>query len=52
VSDGHLVVQSTNQGVPFVLADPGAQISQDVMRVAGEILAAHGMAPVPVAGRR
>ena len=52
VSDGHLVVQSNNQGVPFVLADPGAQISQDVMRVAGEILAAHGMAPVPVAGRR
>ena len=52
VSDGHLVVQSNNQGVPFVLADPSAAISQDVMRTAGEILAAHGLAPVPVAGRR
>jgi pilus assembly protein CpaE len=52
VSDGHLVVQSNNQGVPFVLADPSAPISQDVMRTASEILAAHGLAPVPVAGRR
>ena len=34
VSDGQLVVQSNNEGVPFVLANPSAPISQDVARVA------------------
>jgi hypothetical protein len=38
VSDGRLVVQSNNEGVPFVLASPEAAISLDVMRVAGEVL--------------
>jgi pilus assembly protein CpaE len=38
MSDGRLVVQSNNEGVPFVLASPDAQISQDVMRIAGELL--------------
>ena len=38
VSDGRLVVQSNNEGVPFVLASPDAEISKDVMRVAGELL--------------
>jgi pilus assembly protein CpaE len=38
VSDGMLVVQSNNEGVPFVLASPDAAITNDVMRVAGEIL--------------
>jgi pilus assembly protein CpaE len=52
VSDGHLVVQSNNQGVPFVLANPAAQISQDVTRVARDVLAVHGLGPAPVAGRR
>jgi pilus assembly protein CpaE len=51
VSDGILVVQSNNEGVPFVLANPAAQISQDVGRVAAEILAVHGLG-APVAGRR
>ena len=51
VSDGILVVQSNNEGVPFVLANPAAQISQDLARVAGEILAVHGLG-APVAGRR
>ncbi|HET9344484.1 MAG TPA: response regulator [Candidatus Limnocylindrales bacterium] len=51
VSDGILVVQSNNAGVPFVLANPAAQISQDVGRVAAEILAIHGLG-APVAGRR
>ena len=37
VSDGKLVVQSNNEGVPFVLASPEAAISQDLMRVAGEV---------------
>jgi pilus assembly protein CpaE len=52
VSDGQLVVQSNNQGVPFVLASPSAQISQDVSRVANDLLAVHGLAPATVAGRR
>src|SRR3954451_1423144 len=38
VSDGMLVVQSNNEGVPFVLASPDAAITKDVMRVAHEIL--------------
>ena len=38
VSDGRLVVQSNNEGVPFVLAEPGAQISQDIGRLASELL--------------
>ena len=38
VSDGILVVQSNNEGVPFVLASPDAAITKDVMRVAREIL--------------
>jgi pilus assembly protein CpaE len=38
VSDGRLVVQSNNEGVPFVLANPEADISKDIMRVATELL--------------
>jgi pilus assembly protein CpaE len=38
VSDGRLVVQSNNEGVPFVLANPEAAISKDIVRVAGELL--------------
>ncbi len=30
VSDGRLVVQANNEGVPFVLANPDAPISQDI----------------------
>ena len=53
VSDGMLVVQSNNEGVPFVLANPAAPISQDVHRVAAELLAANGVArPAAAAGRR
>jgi pilus assembly protein CpaE len=40
VSDGLLVVQSNNEGVPFVLANPEAAVSKDVMRVAAELLSA------------
>ena len=49
VSDGRLVVQSNNEGVPFVLANPAAEISQDVMRVASEIINAGRVASL--AGR-
>src|SRR3954468_20207830 len=44
VSDGMLVVQSNNEGVPFVLASPDAAITKDVIRVAGEILNAGRLA--------
>jgi pilus assembly protein CpaE len=52
VSDGKLVVTSNNDGVPFVLASPEAQISKDVMRLATEILAVHGLGRTAVAGKR
>jgi pilus assembly protein CpaE len=38
VSDGMLVVQSNNEGVPFVLQSPRAPVSQDVVRTATELL--------------
>ena len=49
VSDGPLVVRSNNEGVPFVLADPNAQVSLDVGKVAAALLESR----VPAAaGRR
>lgn len=48
VSDGKLVVQSNNEGVPFVLANPEAQVSRDLTAVAAALL----KAPVPAAARR
>jgi pilus assembly protein CpaE len=48
VSDGMLVVQANNEGIPFVLADPDAQISRDILRMAADLVDA---APV-AAGRR
>jgi pilus assembly protein CpaE len=38
VSDGRLVVQSNNEGVPFVIANPEAAISKDIVRVASELI--------------
>ena len=50
VSDGPLVVRSNNEGVPFILANPTAPVSQDLARLASELL---GTARVPMAaGRR
>jgi pilus assembly protein CpaE len=37
-SGGALVVHANNEGIPFVLADPNAEISQDVVRVAAELV--------------
>jgi pilus assembly protein CpaE len=48
VSDGRLVMQSNNEGLPFVLASPDAQISRDVARLASALIEA----PVPAATRR
>jgi pilus assembly protein CpaE len=50
VSDGRLVIQSNNEGVPFVLANPEAEISKDIMRVATELLNA-GRVAAATAGR-
>ncbi len=47
-SGGALVVRANNEGIPFVLADPTAAISQDMVRVASELIGAG----VAVAGRR
>jgi pilus assembly protein CpaE len=51
VSDGMLVVQSNNEGVPFVLANPDAAISKDVVRVAGELLNAGRVGAATAAAR-
>jgi pilus assembly protein CpaE len=48
VSDGRLVVEANNQGVPFVLANPSAQISQDLAGIARELAGG----AVPVGARR
>jgi pilus assembly protein CpaE len=47
-SDGRLVVEANNQGIPFVLVDPRAQVSVDVGRMAGAMTAR----PAPVAAAR
>jgi pilus assembly protein CpaE len=49
VSDGMLVVQSNNEGVPFVLANPNAAISLDIGRIASRVL---GLERAQVAARR
>lgn len=49
VSDGRLVIEANNRGVPFVLAEPGAQVSLDITRVAAELLVGDR---VPVGARR
>jgi MinD-like ATPase involved in chromosome partitioning or flagellar assembly len=40
------VVQANNEGVPFVLANPDAQVSLDVMAVASAIMKAPALAAV------
>jgi hypothetical protein len=49
MSDGQLVVRSNNEGVPFILANPSAPISGDLMRVASELI---GSPRVPVGAGR
>jgi pilus assembly protein CpaE len=49
VSDGQLVVRSNNEGVPFVLANPAAPISKDVVKAASELTS---VARAPVGARR
>jgi pilus assembly protein CpaE len=49
-SGGALVVRANNEGIPFVLADPSAQISQDLVRVAAALIGQ--TAPATATGRR
>ena len=46
VSDGKLVMEANNQGVPFVLASPEAQISRDVSTMAAALVSAPAHAAV------
>jgi len=39
VSDGKLVVQANNEGLPFVLASPDAPISRDIAALAASLIA-------------
>ena len=50
-SDGQIIAAANNQGVPFVLSRPDAQASQDLGRVAAELLESMKTAPV-LAGAR
>ena len=53
MSDGRLVVQSNNEGVPFVLANPDAPISQDLGAARRRAPAVwRGRRPPPGAARR
>lgn len=51
VSDGRLVMDSNNAGIPFVLADPTARISLDIATLA-QGLTAPSEAQLAAAGRR
>ena len=46
VSDGRLVVQANNEGMPFVVSSPEAAVSRDVQRVAQIIMGRTANAPV------
>ena len=46
VSDGRLVVQANNEGMPFVVSSPDAAISKDVRRAAQILMGRAANAPV------
>lgn len=50
-SDGQVIAAANNQGVPFVLSRPDSSASQDIGRVAAELLESMKAAPV-LAGAR
>ena len=52
ITDGRLVVESNNQGVPFVLADPSARISADMAMIAAGIRTLGALAEPVAAVRR
>jgi Flp pilus assembly CpaE family ATPase len=46
VSDGRLVVQANNEGMPFVVSSPDAAVSRDVRRAAQAIMGRTADTPV------
>jgi pilus assembly protein CpaE len=46
VSDGRLVVQANNEGMPFVVSSPDAAVSRDIRRTAETLLGRTADAPV------
>jgi pilus assembly protein CpaE len=46
VSDGRLVIQANNEGMPFVVSSPDAAVSRDVRRAAEAIMGRTADAPV------
>jgi pilus assembly protein CpaE len=52
VSDGRLVVEANNQGVPFVLSAPDAPISRDIAAIAGAITLPAGAEAATAGARR
>jgi pilus assembly protein CpaE len=46
VSDGRLVVQANNEGMPFVVSSPDAAVSRDVRRAAQAIMGRTANSPV------
>jgi len=51
VSDGRLVVEANNQGVPFVLSAPDAPISRDIGAVAAALTLPAGVAAAAASAR-
>lgn len=51
VSDGRLVLAANNEGVPFVLASPDAQISKGIRSIAAALLARRRSPTLTAAGR-
>jgi pilus assembly protein CpaE len=52
VSDGRTVVTSLNRGQPFVLANPQAKVSQDVIRLTRALITVPAAVPAASNGRR
>ena len=52
ISDGRLVVEANNQGIPFVLADPQAAITRDIARLAQALTAPSATPALAATGRR
>ena len=46
VSDGRLVVQANNEGMPFVVSSPDAAVSRDIRRAAQTLMGRAATAPV------
>jgi pilus assembly protein CpaE len=52
VSDGKLVIAANNEGVPFVLANPDAEVSQNVRAIAASLSARLPSRLAPALARR